>query len=151
MKTIFVSLIVFFSLSHVGLCSDVEKDKKDLNEAIGFYRAVRVDNTLYLSGCTGTGETMEEQLDIAYGKIRERLADYGIGFESVVKENVYTTDLEATQQAIPHRKAILGGNYYAATWVEVKGLWTPSTMVEIEVIAILPEREKSAKPCCEEE
>ena len=151
MKATFVSLLVFLFLGLAGLYSDVQKSEKDLNEDIGFYRVVRVDNTLYISGCTGMGETMEEQLDIAYGKIRERLAEYGIGFESVVKENLYTTDLKATQQAIPHRKAILGENYYAATWVEVKGLWSPSTMVEIEVTAILPEKEKRPKPCCEEE
>lgn len=117
---------------------EIEKDTAYLNEEIGFFKVVRVDKTLYISGCTGMGETMEAQLDMAYGKIKERLADYGIGFESVVKETLYTTDLKATQAAIPHRKKILDGNYYAATWVEVKGLWNSSVMVEIEVIAVLP-------------
>ena len=141
MKSLIGYLTLFLTLGVATLFSEIEKDETQLDSGIGYYKVVRVDNTLYISGCTGWGETMEEQFDVAYGKIEERLALYGVGFESVVKENLFTTDLKAAQAAIPHRKEILDGDYFAATWVEVKALWLPEIMVEIEVIAILPDEE----------
>lgn len=117
-----------------------QKDKFERGpweKEIGYAQAVRVGNTLYISGSTGRGP-MPEALKQALQSIKETLAHYKLGFANVVKENIYTTDIDALKAAIPVRKAYYSGDYPAATWVQVARLFNPDQVVEIEVVAILP-------------
>ena len=103
---------------------------------------VKVNNTLYLSGITSDKNTFDAQMDDIYRSIKAILADYHVGMDVIVKEVIFTTNIEKLKRAIPRRKAYfsnLGHDAYpAATWVEVHQLWGPSHLLEVEVIAVLP-------------
>jgi 2-iminobutanoate/2-iminopropanoate deaminase len=106
----------------------------------GYAQALLVDNVLYISGTIGMGKTMEEQLRGAYTGIERTLRHYGLGFQHVVKENLYTTDIEAAKSANAIRKAFYKGDFPAATWVQISRLYMPTALVEVEVIAHLPKK-----------
>lgn len=82
---------------------------------------------------------MDEALQHSYNKIKETLKHYGATFQNVVKENLYSTALDSVIAHKDVRRKYYGTDYPAATWVEVNRLYTPNFVVEIEVIAILPE------------
>ena len=81
---------------------------------------------------------MATQIKNAYEGLQKVLENYGPGFEDVVKENLYTTDIREFNQHVEVRKKFYNGLYPAATWVEVKALLDPSAKLEVELIAVLP-------------
>jgi enamine deaminase RidA (YjgF/YER057c/UK114 family) len=97
-------------------------------------------NVLYLSGTVGRGATMAEQLKSAYTTIERTLKNYGAGFQNVVKENLYTTDIDEVKSSNEIRKSFYKGDFPAATWVQISRLFMPQTLVEVEVIAHLPKK-----------
>lgn len=112
-----------------------------LNESvetnIGFCQAVRSGNTLHISGTVGAGE-MQEATRKAYDNLRKTLEANGLAFANVVKETVYTTDIEEFKKAGGIRKSYYGDHMPAATWVEVRRLFLPTFVVEIELTAEYP-------------
>ena len=110
---------------------------------IGYAQAVRVGNTLYISGSTGSGN-MPDAIRSAFTAIKETLAAYHLDFRHVVKETAYTTDIEALKAANEVRKTYYGSDFPAATWVQVDRLFTPETVLEVEVIAVFPEETAKA-------
>jgi enamine deaminase RidA (YjgF/YER057c/UK114 family) len=112
----------------------------DSDTTAGYTQAILVDNVLYISGTVGGGQTMAEQLKSIYQGIERTLQHYGAGFHHVVKENLYTTDIEATKAANAVRKPFYKGDFPAATWVQISRLYMPTAQVEVEVTAHLPRR-----------
>ncbi len=106
----------------------------------GYAQAVRVGNTLYLSGTTGRGATMADQVKNAYERIRRTLEHFGADFGDVVKETVFTTDIEALKAASATRKEFYAGRTPASSWIGIDRLFVPEIMVEIEVIAVLEDK-----------
>ena len=102
--------------------------------SIGYCEAVRVGDKLYVSGTVGAGE-MPAAVRQAYSGLRKTLEANGLTFANVVKENVYTTDIDAFKKTGDIRKGFYGSNLPAATWVEVRRLFLPQFVVEIEVVA----------------
>jgi len=120
---------------------DLRKEKLNLGpweNEIGYAQAVRVGNTLYVSGSVGTG-TMPDAINAAFGAIKQTLAHYGLDFRHVVKENAYTTDIEALKAAQDVRKPYYGTDFPAATWVQVARLYMPEAVLEVEVVAVFPD------------
>jgi len=109
-----------------------------LNESvetnIGFCQAVKSGNTLHISGTVGAGE-MQEATRKAYDNLRKTLEANGLTFANVVKETVYTTDIEEFKKAGGIRKSYYGDKLPAATWVEVRRLFLREFVVEIEITA----------------
>lgn len=104
---------------------------------IGYCQAVRVGDTLYISGTVGKGE-MPAAVEHVYGTLKKTLEARGLGFQHVVKETVYTTDLDAFIGQKELRKQYYGASLPAATWVQVSRLFSPSFVIEIEVTAQYP-------------
>lgn len=104
----------------------------------GYTQVVKNNDTLYLSGISSEKTTFENQVDDIYTNIKKILADYNVGTEAIVKEVIFTTDIERLKLAIPIRKAYFDGQYPSSTWVEVKRLWSESHFLEVEVVAVLP-------------
>jgi 2-iminobutanoate/2-iminopropanoate deaminase len=148
MKTIHLILSCTFFIGINFLCfsqgnnNTPAKEKFNLNkeseDAIGYAQAVKVGNTIYVSGSVGWG-AMENALVLAYDEIGKTLQAYNTGFANVIKENLYTTALDSVIKYKDIRRKYYGTDYPAATWVEVKRLYDPGLVVEIEVIAIVPE------------
>jgi 2-iminobutanoate/2-iminopropanoate deaminase len=105
---------------------------------IGYSQVVKANNTLYISGITSEEATFENQIDDIYGTIKKILGDYNVGVNAIVKEVIFTTDIEKLKAAIPTRKAHFSDKYPASSWVEVKGLWSKSHLLEVEVVVALP-------------
>ncbi|MGD0681744.1 MAG: RidA family protein [Terracidiphilus sp.] len=107
---------------------------------IGFSRAVRVVNTVHLSG---TGPVGAEDLDAA-GQTRRifeiaaaALAEAGASFNDVVRTRIYLTRAEDWEAV-----GRVHGEYFsqvrpAATMVVVAALLNPAWRVEIEMDAVV--------------
>ena len=82
---------------------------------------------------------MAGQMRAAYSEIRRTLAAHGAGFEQVVKETIYTTDMDALLKASDLRFEYYGKERLPATsWVQVQRLIDTRFLVQIEVVAELP-------------
>ena len=113
-------------------------NKSEAVEAeIGYCQAVRSGNRLYVSGTVGQGE-MPVAVQSTYERLKQTLEANGLTFQNVVKENVYTTDLDAFKASKEIRKAFYAGSLPAATWVQVQRLYLPSFVLEVELIAEYP-------------
>jgi 2-iminobutanoate/2-iminopropanoate deaminase len=135
-------LLAFLSISGCTLQQEnelVERSHYNSWEAdIGYTQVVRSDNTLYLSGITSSSETFDGQLEEIYTTIMAILADYRVDSTAVVKETIYTRDIEALKKAIPLRKQFYpNGQYPSSTWVQVERLFMPDHLIEVEVIALM--------------
>lgn len=122
--------------------SAIAKEKFNLDKAgedeVGYAQAIRVGSTIYISGSVGDGDDMRSQLRRADGSISKSLAMYGATFQNVVKENIFTTDLEEMIKQKDVRGDFYKGDWPAASWLGVKRLYVPGLLVQVEVIAELP-------------
>lgn len=136
-----IGLLNFHSLFGQSEIPAIEKEQFHLNEeienALGYTQAVKVGKTIYISGITSGGDAAT-QIKNVYQALQKVLENYGAGFENVVKENLYTTDIEGIKQHLELRKSFYKGDFPAATWVEVSQLYDPSLKLEVELIAVLP-------------
>src|SRR5690348_7597544 len=100
-----------------------------LNESvevnIGFCQAIRTGKTLHVSGTVGAGPMMSEATRQAYDNLAKTLEANGLTFADVVKETVYTTDIEEFKKTGGIRKSYYRDRLPAATWVEVRRLFDP--------------------------
>jgi 2-iminobutanoate/2-iminopropanoate deaminase len=113
----------------------------------GYSQAVLIDKTLYISGTVAVDADgrlvapgdMAGQMRAAYSNVRRTLAAHGAGFNAIVKETIYTTNMDALLKA-----ADLRFEYYdkeqlpTTSWVQVQRLIDPAFLVQIEVVAELP-------------
>lgn len=111
--------------------------EKEIEDAVGYTQAVKTGNTIYISGYTFGGD-VATQIKNVYEGLQKVLENYSLGFEDVVKENLYTTDIRGFSQHNETRKKFYNGSYPAATWVEVQALLDPAAKLEVELIAVLP-------------
>ncbi len=105
----------------------------------GYTEAVLADNILYISGWIGSG-TISEQLHEIYTELGKILKAYGASYQNVVKENLFTTDIEAVKANNAVRTAFYKDDFPAATWVQITRLYSarPDAQIEVELIAHLP-------------
>ena len=103
----------------------------------GYTQVLKVDSILYISGAV-TNDITPEGIKSVYNALKASLSSYGATFENVVKENLYTTDIEAMKKYNYVRKAIYKGDFPAATWVQIERLYMPQAKLEVELIAHLP-------------
>jgi 2-iminobutanoate/2-iminopropanoate deaminase len=106
---------------------------------IGYAAVTQAHGQLFISGVACEGPDMQKAVASCYEEISALLQKFSLTTKDIIKENVYTTNIDALIKAIPERKKFFqDGNYPAATWVEVKRLYDPSHILEVEVIASLP-------------
>jgi 2-iminobutanoate/2-iminopropanoate deaminase len=103
----------------------------------GYAQVVKVDNILYISGAV-SNEVTAEGIARVYEGLQASLESFGAGFQNVVKENLYTTDMEAMKQNNHVRKQFYKGDFPAATWVAVPRLYMEDAKLEVELVAHLP-------------
>ena len=105
--------------------------------AAGYAQAIKVDNVIYISG-TVARDITPWGIKQLYSTLEKTLAHYGAGFQHVVKENLYTTDIEAMKSHNEIRKVFYKNDFPAATWVQITRLYMPDAKLEVELIAHLP-------------
>lgn len=125
-----------------NLGSQLERvDKK-----IGYVQAAKVGKTLYISGSvrwhqnghTFAAEEMRAQMRHAFNDIRQMLQAHGATVADIVKETVYTKNIEAAIEAEAIRSELYGDYSPAAKWVGVSRLLYPELLIEIGIVAKLP-------------
>lgn len=112
---------------------------------IGFSRAVRVGDTVYVSGTVawgddgklvGGGDTYT-QAKQAIRNIEKALGQAGASLNDVVRTRIYVTDISRLDEAARAHGEAFGEIRPASTMVEVSALAEPEMLVEIEAIAVV--------------
>ena len=118
----------------------------NLHRPFGYAHAIQIDKTLYISGqipldmeLNSVGQNdIAAQTEQVYGNLQKVLEGAGGTMKNIVMLNIYCTDLEALDKHTRNvRKKYFGDYYPATTAVEVKRLYRPEYMIEVEAIAVL--------------
>lgn len=100
---------------------------------IGYTGVVRDGDTLHVSGVPCRGADMQAAVRDCYGKLTKILQQFDADSSQVVKETVFTTDMDGLIKAIPDRKTFFtDGKYPAASWVQVSRLFDAEAKLEVE-------------------
>ena len=141
MNKIFWLLVFIFSATLLPAQQNIQKQKwhwrNDQDTSAGYAQVVKVDNVLYISG-TVSRDITPEGITNVYKSLERSLQQFGATFQNVVKENLYTTDIEAMKKYNDARKVFYKGDFPAATWVQISRLFMADAKLEVELIAHLP-------------
>ena len=123
---------------------------KELGPATGFSHATVAGGTVWLGGQIGSDETgkVAEPGDIV-AQFGRAIRNVSIGLRAAgsapadtVKLTYYVTDLKAYKQNLRAigsvYREVFGRHYPATTLVEVRSLFDPDALVEIEAVAVCP-------------
>lgn len=143
MKKIILLSAVFISIQSAAQQNNINKEKwhwdnvQKQDTSAGYVQVVKIDNVLYISGAVARDVT-PEGITRVYKALESSLKSFGATFQNVVKENLYTTDMEAMKKYNDSRKVFYNGDFPAATWMGVARLFMHDARLEVELIAHLP-------------
>ncbi|WP_395402573.1 RidA family protein [Arthrobacter sp. UC242_113] len=110
-------------------------------QKLGYSRAVQVDNTLYISATSASGENgivgndFYEQTQFILQKLETVLADAGFGLADVVQSKLYLTDITKWEDAGRAHGEVFGEIRPTLSLVHVLPFLDPEMLVEIELVA----------------
>jgi enamine deaminase RidA (YjgF/YER057c/UK114 family) len=84
------------------------------------------------------------QADQAMHNVRQLLDEAGAGLEHICKITIYLTDPRFREPVYRTVGRWLKGVYPVSTGIVVAGLARPEWLVEVDVIAVIPDREQPA-------
>lgn len=143
MKFLMFLIVFIASIPALAQQNEIQKSKWHWDRPLkqdtsaGYVQVVKVDNVLYVSGAVSR-EVDENGIRSVYRALEQSLRTFGATFQNVVKENLYTTDIEMMKKNNHVRKAFYKGDFPAATWVQITRLFMPDAKLEVELIAHLP-------------
>jgi enamine deaminase RidA (YjgF/YER057c/UK114 family) len=108
---------------------------------IGFSRAVRVGNTVHLSGTGPVGADNEDvagQTRRIFAIAEKALTEAGASFNDVVRTRMYLTHVEDWESVGRVHGEFFGNIRPAATMLVVAALLNPNWRIEIEFDAVIP-------------
>ncbi len=126
----------------VGYFSD------DVFKTNAFTQTIRAGNTLYFSGIAPLRGGLRDLEVVGPADLRAQaafvleimkrcLAAEGATFRNLVAVTVYTTNITELTKLADLFRSVFGEHTPTSTWVEVKALFHPQQMVEINGIAVL--------------
>ena len=112
---------------------------------VGYSRAMRVGNRIYVTGTTATGDDGEivglgdayEQAKQCLQNIEKALNRLGAGLEHVVRTRMFVTDISRWEEYGRAHGESFREILPATTMVEIKALIDPRMLIEIEADAEL--------------
>ena len=114
-------------------------------ESVGYSRAIRVGDTIFVSGTAAVSEEGEiaPKGDV-YGQAKRcleiivaALGEAGSRPEHVVRTRIYVRDSDAWRDVGRAHGEVFGHARPATTLVEVAGFVNPDILVEIEAVAVV--------------
>jgi enamine deaminase RidA (YjgF/YER057c/UK114 family) len=112
---------------------------------IGFSRAVRVGDTVYVSGTVAWGDDgklvgggdVYVQARQTIKNIEKALLEAGASLADVVRTRVYVTDISRLEDVARAHGEAFGDVRPASSMLEVSALAEPAMLVEIEAVAVI--------------
>ena len=112
---------------------------------IGFSRAVRAGDTVYVSGTVAWGPDgklvgpgdVYAQAKQAIANIEAALRQAGATLQDVVRTRIYLTDISCWEEAARAHREAFADVRPASSLLEVSRLASPDMLVEIEAIAVV--------------
>ena len=116
---------------------------------VGYSRAVRVDNRVFVAGTTATDPSGQlvgkndayEQTKQILRNITSALEAAGASIEDVVRTRIFVTDISQWESIGKAHGEVFGTIQPASTMVQISGLIHPDMLVEIEVDAVISTNE----------
>ena len=106
-------------------------------------QAIKTDPFVFVSGQAGyddNGQIVKwgfaAQGNQAFLNLKRALEASGSSLKKVVKVTIFVTDMSNFNEVVELRRRYFFTPYPADSIVEVKGLYTPEAMIEIEAIAL---------------
>ena len=118
---------------------------KELPKTVGYSRAVRVENLLFISGQISEDSKGEIVGEGDFGKQARKVfenlravvnAERG-SLEDIIKITVYLTDMNNLAKFREIRSEYFKRDYPASTLIEVKNLISKKLLIEVDAIAAL--------------
>ena len=114
---------------------------------IGYSRAVKVGNMIFVSGTTGMGEDGKlvgpgdpyAQTVQAFKVVEKALALAGASLRDVVRTRLYVTDISKWEAYGRAHGELFGEIRPATAMIQISKLIEPDMVVEVEADAVLPE------------
>jgi len=109
---------------------------------LGYSRAVRVGDTLYISATSAAGSDgsvggdLYEQTRFALEKLGPVLAEAGFAYEHVVQSKLYVTNIAEWKAAGRAHGEVFGEIRPALTLLHVLPFLDPAMLVEVELVAV---------------
>ena len=111
---------------------------------VGYSRAVRVGEMVWVSGCTAAGPDgavlgqgdAYAQTAQAIRTMAEALGRLGLTLGHVVKTGVYLADMSQWEAVARAHREAFGEVRPACTWVECGKMINPDMLVEIDAVAV---------------
>lgn len=117
--------------------------RPEVEAAYGYTHAVRIGNDVKISGAvsmddlgnpTAIGD-LEQQMKNCYADLAKVLSHYGLTFDDVIVENIFTTNMPLFLELSAFRSTIYTKQFPTGSWLGVKELALPEFMIEIEMEA----------------
>ncbi len=106
-------------------------------ERVGYARAVRIGNFVFVSGTTSDGPDAYVQAKGAIARIEQALEEAGASLDDVVRTRMYVVNIDDWELVAKAHHEAFADARPAATMVEVRRLIAPDLLVEIEVDAFI--------------
>jgi enamine deaminase RidA (YjgF/YER057c/UK114 family) len=115
-------------------------------DVIGFSRAVRVGDLVFVSGTVAWGADgklvgagdVYAQAKQTLANIEGYLREVGATLRDVVRTRIYLTDMSRWQEVARAHREAFGDVRPASSMLEISRLAEPEMLVEIEAVAVLP-------------
>lgn len=117
--------------------------RPEVEKTYGYTHAVRIGDDIKISGAVSMDNqgnlvapgNLDQQMKNCYADLAKILSHYGVTFDDVTAENIYTTDMQGFIKVSGYRNELYKGRIPTGTWLEVKGLALPGQLIEIDMEA----------------